>query len=446
MSLRVHLSHSLGSRDAAFDDRGVDSPLIVGRGSRAHLQVPSVAVSSNHCVLFVHEGRWIVQDAGSRMGTFVNGQRISGPTIIEAGAVVSLGSPESQAATIRIEEATAGASTVAALDATYSGPAWHDDGFVPSPALTPVATSDYYSPDAEPTFPTSYTSRKRGRRKKDSSAMLVVALLMAIVFAIVAAVVIYQKRSVALAPEPEARVVQRSEEVTGSGRGSSLFSDPTPPSRPTQTNPASANPAPSPRPATPADPAPGDPSAAPRDPSPATVNTDPTAPAPTDPADPDWTRVEEAFRFSSPGEALAIFIDYQSRFPNSPRLPQVQRFIDDSLDRLWFVRMKQLADDRADLLKRRTSVQNHVREIQRSGAADRQRLAELNEQIKALDEQIADLNRELEGDMGYDGTAFDPYVPEQVDPLRAKRDAEKYDSWKRRVLGSVRRTRGALPW
>jgi hypothetical protein len=439
MSLRVHLSHSLGSRDAAFDDRGVDSPLIVGRGSRAHLQVPSVAVSSNHCVLFVHDGRWIVQDAGSRMGTFVNGQRISGPTIIEAGAVVSLGSPESQAATIRIEEASAGASTVAALDATYSGPAWHDDGFVPSPALTPVATSDYYSPDAEPTFPTSYNSRKRGRSKQDSSAMLVVALLMAIVFAIVAAVVIYQKRRVALAPEPEARVVQRPEEVTGSGRGSAMFSDPTPPSRPAQINPAPVNPAPSPRPATPTDPAP-------RDPSPDTPTTDTPDPAPTDPADPDWTRVEEAFRLSSPGEALAIFIDYQSRFPNSPRLPQVQRFIDDSLDRLWFVRMKQLADDRADLLKRRTSVQNHVREIQRSGAADRQRLAELNEQLKEFDDRITDINRELEGDMGYDGTAFDPYVPEQVDPLRAKRDAEKYDSWKRRVLGSVRRTRGALPW
>lgn len=460
MPLRVNLSHALGSRVEQFDDRGIDRPLVVGRGAEADLQIPSVQVSSTHCVLFVHEGRWVVQDAGSRAGTFLNGQPIRTPMPVHDGDEVTLGPAETNPPKLLLVETSAATSGASEEPASHGGTGWlPPSADVAGPATTPaapVATADFYAADPEPTFPSYATASRRRRVKRDSNAPVIVTMVvLAVAFAIVATIVIAEKRKQALAPlKPPETVTVVTGGSGGGGRGSILFSDPAAPT------PAPTPRPPPPRPTSPPDPVPSSPANVPSDPSPAPPSTPAGAPgsAPSSPAtppasdtdprreDPDWVRVDEAHRMSSPGEALAIFIDYQQRFPDSPFRNEVQGYIDEALDRLWFARMKQLIDQRDELEKRKTGMERHLREVQRSGAADRQRVAEMTGQVKELESRIAEVNKELQGDMGHDGTPLDPYNDSQVAALRAKRDKAKYDRWTKWVLGSIRRTRGALPW
>ena len=47
---------------------------------------------ASHCVLYMDEDQWVIQDNGSSTGTYVNGREISGPVYLNFGDVVRLGS------------------------------------------------------------------------------------------------------------------------------------------------------------------------------------------------------------------------------------------------------------------------------------------------------------------------------------------------------------------
>jgi hypothetical protein len=77
----------------AIDDR----PLVLGSqpgdGERAIvLDAEMPGVSRRHCTLRVAEGQCIVEDS-SRYGTFLNGHRISGSTVLQVGDALRVGSP-----------------------------------------------------------------------------------------------------------------------------------------------------------------------------------------------------------------------------------------------------------------------------------------------------------------------------------------------------------------
>ncbi len=91
MNLQLRLRHALGTRMVDLAPRGADKPLVVGRDASADVQVPSTTVAPLHCQLFQHEGEWIVQDCNSPSGTYVNGNRINEPTVINFGDVITLG-------------------------------------------------------------------------------------------------------------------------------------------------------------------------------------------------------------------------------------------------------------------------------------------------------------------------------------------------------------------
>jgi DNA-binding winged helix-turn-helix (wHTH) protein len=65
---------------------------LLGRHPDALACVEDASVSRRHARLRVQDGHAVVEDLGSRNGTFVRGQRISGPARIEDGEVVRLGS------------------------------------------------------------------------------------------------------------------------------------------------------------------------------------------------------------------------------------------------------------------------------------------------------------------------------------------------------------------
>ena len=63
----------------------------IGRVAGAEVQVPSVAVAPRHSVLFVHQGRWVVQDLDSTNGTFLAGERVTVPTPVPPHTPVTIG-------------------------------------------------------------------------------------------------------------------------------------------------------------------------------------------------------------------------------------------------------------------------------------------------------------------------------------------------------------------
>ena len=91
MALQVRLVHSLGDRLIELPEKTLDAPAVIGRSPDADVQVPAVTVSRRHCIMFVEDGQWILQNAVNGAHTFVNKQPIAGPTFLHSGDVITLG-------------------------------------------------------------------------------------------------------------------------------------------------------------------------------------------------------------------------------------------------------------------------------------------------------------------------------------------------------------------
>lgn len=64
----------------------------LGRGSDCDVWLQNSAVSRLHARLVVRRGKLVIEDSGSANGTFVNGERVSGRTVVPDGSRVQLGS------------------------------------------------------------------------------------------------------------------------------------------------------------------------------------------------------------------------------------------------------------------------------------------------------------------------------------------------------------------
>lgn len=63
----------------------------IGRDSSNEITVNDAEVSRRHSRLSFQGGKYVLEDMGSTNGTFVNGQRLTGPRVLKSGEVVSLG-------------------------------------------------------------------------------------------------------------------------------------------------------------------------------------------------------------------------------------------------------------------------------------------------------------------------------------------------------------------
>jgi EAL domain-containing protein (putative c-di-GMP-specific phosphodiesterase class I) len=61
------------------------SPFLIGRHAHAALTIPCATVSGTHAELRVEDGQLWVKDLGSTNGTFVNGARLDGESILRSG-------------------------------------------------------------------------------------------------------------------------------------------------------------------------------------------------------------------------------------------------------------------------------------------------------------------------------------------------------------------------
>jgi nitrite reductase (NADH) large subunit len=69
----------------------LSSPLTVGRGRDADLVLADELVSRRHARVSRSGAGAVVEDLGSRNGTFVNGSQVHGPTYLEPGDQLQLG-------------------------------------------------------------------------------------------------------------------------------------------------------------------------------------------------------------------------------------------------------------------------------------------------------------------------------------------------------------------
>ena len=70
----------------------LDGELIsIGRDSSNEITVNDAEISRRHSRLSFQGGKYVLEDMGSTNGTFVNGQRLTGPRVLKSGEVVSLG-------------------------------------------------------------------------------------------------------------------------------------------------------------------------------------------------------------------------------------------------------------------------------------------------------------------------------------------------------------------
>src|ERR1700734_1572260 len=107
MPLPIEVNHVLGRRSLTLAYRDVDAPVTVGRSRECDIQIPSVAVGTTHCMLFVHEGQWLLQETPDSVLS-VNGQQITGPVALQIGDVIGIG-PGAKPPTIQIDPAAAAA-------------------------------------------------------------------------------------------------------------------------------------------------------------------------------------------------------------------------------------------------------------------------------------------------------------------------------------------------
>jgi pSer/pThr/pTyr-binding forkhead associated (FHA) protein len=86
-------------RVASGRNAGLEIPLrrhrfLIGRAKDCHLSAHSAEVSSRHCEILVQPNGVLVLDLGSRNGTFLDGERITGPRVLHDGARLCVGSLE----------------------------------------------------------------------------------------------------------------------------------------------------------------------------------------------------------------------------------------------------------------------------------------------------------------------------------------------------------------
>jgi len=64
---------------------------IVGRDPEAAVRLDSSTVSRHHCRLIVNADRTVLEDFGSKNGTFVGDRRVSEPVLLEEGDTIRIG-------------------------------------------------------------------------------------------------------------------------------------------------------------------------------------------------------------------------------------------------------------------------------------------------------------------------------------------------------------------
>lgn len=455
MALQLRLTDALGERLIELEARPAERANVVGRAADAEVEVPSSGISKRHCVLFVHEGRWVVRDAGSSEGTFVNGKRLMAPAFVETSDTITLGSGSNPPALVvdphhigvveTSEEgwtpAPAAPSVPRAAAATWAAPGMPSAGpplpppvarpMVAAPARGVPAYSGLGHPPqaAQPPAEEAATGWEDvppptkqfyvPKRKKSSSGTIAVFAVLSVGIAVGGGYWIYAVYQKQMAQNPPQVVMVKPAPATTPS--SSVF-DFGKGGRPRSTTGAASQQVI--RPAT-------------------TAGAD-GAEAPMDKRrlDPEWVGIEQA-RFEEPVLAVVKFNDYIERFPSTPYKKDLDQYIEEAVDRLWWKRL-------VELFQERDSAQKEIddRKVLISQSQDAEFKKGLEGEMAKFAEQRDRADETIRVQMKFTGQS-PPNVYDSQDLAigRANRDAAYYATWKEQVLSTIKRSRGQrLPW
>ena len=140
----------------------LEGELVIGREGVA-LTIDDPELSRRHAAVRPVDGGFEVEDLGSLNGTFVNGQRIEGPTKLSGGDTIKLGQNV-------LELAVAGAPATVVSPAFTPGPA---PATAPAAAAPPAAPVVSAAPaEAFGTYAVPRTKRSRGIASRQGGPML----------------------------------------------------------------------------------------------------------------------------------------------------------------------------------------------------------------------------------------------------------------------------------
>ncbi len=493
MPLQIRLVHALGDRLVELDSSASNEPLVVGRSPEAFISIPAVNISRRHCLLYRHEGQWVIADAASAGGTFVNGERLVEPAYLNFGDVVTLGTeanpprlivdplgvgkrssrqqgnsaaanpmpaepsddwehppavlpalaPAPRRGPMPIHGGGGGAAAGAGAADGYAAPGQEASA---APSLTP-AEPETVDPVAEewpmaaaPTLPRGYRPTPT-RKSNPAVAIVIVVGVGLLLIGAVAYVLMHREHpseTLTVIPTATASVKPAAKKPIfeglpdGADPHNQVQSESDAPAGRVDSSPpkpAMANPAPVEKPA-PAD-----------KPTPAAA---PASPAAAHVGDVEWPRVAEAHDMTAldaPEMAIVVYNDYLARSPKAASAAEVRAYIDEAVDRLWWLRIDTFCQQRDDL---RAQLKTKKEEIgQESDVEFKKKLLkekqELTDQTATIDAQLKDLNYT-------DATRLDLNTPEVVASLRKARDPKAFEKFKTDCLNQIKRTRAALPW
>ncbi len=122
--------------------------LTIGRESTNNIPINDVEVSRKHARLELRGNAYVIQDLGSTNGTFINGQRVTGPQALNPGDSISLG----EGIVLSYESAYDPNATMMSANIPRSAapmPTPEPEPIVPAPAPVP-APSPFTPPPAQP--------------------------------------------------------------------------------------------------------------------------------------------------------------------------------------------------------------------------------------------------------------------------------------------------------
>jgi hypothetical protein len=445
MGLQLRLADSLGERLLELDVRPPDRANVVGRAADAEVEVPSSSVNNRHCLLFVRDGRWVVQDAGSANGTFVNGKRLTAPAFVRSGDAITLGAGSNPPKLtvdphhVGIAESSDDAPRAVSPPPVPRAPApWSQASILtpaaplPPPVARPPAArpayagSGYSVPSAEPAqeqpsgwedVPPPTTHYYVPKRKRTSPGIVALFAVLSIGIAAGGCYWLYTAYQKRMASSSESTAPTLT--IKESPQPSSVFDF--------------ADGGGATQPTTRVTPAP-----------PTTVQSSAASEAPPDKRrqDPEWVAIEQA-RFEEPVLSIVKFNDYLDRFPNTPFKKDLEQYTNEAVDRLWWKRLMDLFQERDAAMKEIAE-----RKVQVSQSQDPEFKKGLETEIAGFAERRDRADQTIRLQMKY--TSQSPpnlYDSQELAILRANRDAAYYTTWSEQVLSTIKHSRGQrLPW
>ena len=68
-----------------------ETPVTLGRAQDSTIVLDDDYVSSRHARIYPRDGQWLVEDMGSTNGTYLERQKVSGPTPVKIGVPIRIG-------------------------------------------------------------------------------------------------------------------------------------------------------------------------------------------------------------------------------------------------------------------------------------------------------------------------------------------------------------------